>query len=92
MSARKSGRLTVPGGLPARDRLARAQSKCKPSDPCLAGVDLLTMQVLFLQAQRDDPALAVMAPDFGIDPEFWGPGCAARALRLIAERQSARTG
>jgi hypothetical protein len=58
------------------------------SDPCAAGLDLLRWQVLFITGALRDPDLAATAPAFGIDPEFWGPGCAAYALRRALGRDS----
>ncbi len=77
MSApRKAVLAAVPRPIRAPARRGR-----RVADPCRSGLDLLRSQALFLQAQREDAGLAELAPDFGIDPEFWGSGCAARAVR-----------
>ncbi len=90
MSARqcqrpKSSRIALSAAVRAADSdvtsrvRGGAARRRQPRDPCQAGLDLLVLQVLFLQGCRD-PEVRATAPAYGIDPEFWGPGCAEYAF------------
>lgn len=82
--APKAAKAPAPAPAPdtkPRPRCLSVSRQTWPIDPAGQGLELLRGQVLFLTACREDPTLAPLAPRFGIDPIFWGPGCAAEAFR-----------
>ncbi len=80
---------TRAAGTPAEEVASAAEGKKprrsagrRPKDPCAAALDLLRMQVLFLQGACTTEVQR-QAPAFGIDPEFWNRDAHEFALQLF---------